>query len=136
MNISGPWATYNRDTHILAITTVLRRKMLATKYRVTDLHPDPKVASPAYRLTKDDGTFYDVAVEETHASCTCGSFVFRNEPKQRLCKHLAALINVGLIPEGVYVGPEHEAKQNDRGLDGGRADGDQVAGRQESVDHG
>ncbi len=57
-----------------------------------------------WRLTKADGTAYDVARTEHGCSCDCPDFAWRRdgvEPDG--CKHIRALIRVGLLhePEGL-----------------------------------
>lgn len=70
---------------------------LVTVYAVDDLCPDHAVANPAYRLTKGDGVFHDVMVDEWGPSCTCGAFTFKNYHSEP-CKHIEALRAWGLLP--------------------------------------
>jgi len=62
-------------------------------YAVEDARPDPSVASPAFRLTKPDGTQYTVHRDRHGIGCTCQDATYR----QRMCKHGKALVAVGLI---------------------------------------
>jgi len=64
-----------------------------TPYTVTELETDDRVAKPAFRLHKTNGTFYDVHGDKYGVHCTCADSVYRS----RLCKHGAALIAVKLI---------------------------------------
>lgn len=76
-------------------------------YWLRSLTPDPRVADPAWRLTKEDaaGTFYDVHVDEHGAKCTCPDFVVRRENKDsKGCKHVAALRQMGLLWRRVFRG--------------------------------
>ena len=50
-------------------------------YRVTNLQPDLEAANPAWRLTKSDGTFYDVHVDQHGAACACEDYLFCREHK-------------------------------------------------------
>lgn len=70
-----------------------------TDYTVALLEPHPAVASLAWRLMKDGGTFHDVRLSDDGASCSCEDFLFCREGKDRAgCKHVAALRAVGLLP--------------------------------------
>ena len=69
------------------------------RYLLTDLCPDKRVADPAWRLTKADGTFHDVHVDRHGPACTCGDFVNRREHRDpKGCKHVAALRVLRFIP--------------------------------------
>lgn len=66
-----------------------------TGYTLTRLHPDPAVASKAYRLQKQggDGASYDVHVDRHGPHCECMGFLRWNRP----CKHIRILQDEGLI---------------------------------------
>lgn len=69
-----------------------------THYAVEDLQPDQRVAKKAFRLTKDDGIFWDAHMDEWGFGCTCADASF--DPKREVCKHAVALQIVGLFPGG------------------------------------
>ena len=75
-------------------------KINGTPYRIADLRPDPRVAEPAYSLTKEDGTVYHVAVDEWGPRCDCADTTYR----KRHCKHIRALQVIGFLAEGVAHG--------------------------------
>lgn len=66
-----------------------------TYYKIDDLHPDPRVADPAWRLTKEDGESYDVGCDEYGPFCSCADSQYR----RRACKHIQAAQAVGLLPK-------------------------------------
>lgn len=66
-------------------------------YVLTNLEPDPCVASPAWRLVKESGVSYDVHLDEHGAHCSCPDFVFAREHAAKKCKHCEALMAVGLL---------------------------------------
>ncbi len=71
----------------------------ATVYFVRPLQPHPEVSARAVRLTKTDGTIYDVAITTHGAECSCPDFTFHRQGKDpKGCKHIAALRAVGLLP--------------------------------------
>jgi hypothetical protein len=67
-------------------------------YQVTLLDPGPDHAR-AWRLAKSDGEVYDVcrARDGRTTSCTCAHYTYRLEGTSAVCKHGAALIQLGLI---------------------------------------
>ena len=72
-----------------------------TAYNVRPIAVDPSLASQAYRLRKADGTTYTVAMTEYGGSCTCGDYVFHRDGLDPTgCKHIKAMIAVGLIGKG------------------------------------
>lgn len=69
-------------------------------YQVSNLNPHPAVAFAAWRLTKPDGTSYEVAVTGYGPTCSCPDYVWCREHKDpKGCKHVAALRALGLIRE-------------------------------------
>ena len=70
-----------------------------TTYGVKPTHPDPAAASRAFRLRQPDGTVYDV-VETVHGhTCDCPDWEFNREGRDPAgCKHIKALVTVGLLP--------------------------------------
>ena len=65
-------------------------------YRVEVLHPDPRVASAAWRFCKLGGRvwagdLYDVAVMDGCLTCDCKEWL-----EHRKCPHCAAVIEHGL----------------------------------------
>ena len=45
---------------------------------------------PAWRLTKTDGTQYDVHDDGSGAQCTCWDFITRRDGTANGCKHICA----------------------------------------------
>lgn len=85
---------------ILTITTMAKRgnKMVpnVVKYAVLVEHgSDPRVAKPVYRLTKEDGTVYHVAVTEHGPACSCAHATFRGANSKVPCKHIASCVAMG-----------------------------------------
>lgn len=69
-----------------------------TPYHVRPLQPHPEVASRALRLTKADGTAYDVAATVHGLECSCPDFTFHRQGRDaKGCKHIAALRVCGLL---------------------------------------
>ena len=66
-------------------------------YHLRFLQPHPEVANPAWRLTKTDGEFYDVAMTETGPTCTCPDWNFCRQNTPKACKHCEALRAVALL---------------------------------------
>jgi SWIM zinc finger len=123
-------ARYDAATGKLTITTqAVRGKKtvpLVVVYQVEDLHPDTRVADPAYRLCKivqcsecgNCGTTpdcvscafcngkggsvsesYDVHLGEHGPECSCPHAVYRGHDSRIPCKHVLALMAVGLMPK-------------------------------------
>lgn len=86
-----------RLTHAGKLLWIIRGKKIDL-YVIEDARPDPAVAFPVLRLTKDDGTHYDVSVNEFGASCTCADCNYRNHA----CKHILAMRKLKLIPDHGY----------------------------------
>ena len=69
-----------------------------TTYAVGPLVCEPPIADRAFRLSKADGTLYDVAQTPFGLECDCPDFIFRRaglDPDG--CKHVRALVACGLI---------------------------------------
>ena len=84
------------------ILTITRQgtvgKDLQTFYALRYVDSVPEIGKPAWRLTKPDGEFFDVILNEHGAQCTCPDFVWRREHRDpKGCKHIAALRSVGLL---------------------------------------
>lgn len=77
----------------LRIETPTSKGMVAYEYTVTRLPADNTFADAALRLTKADGTTYDIHADGGWLECECEDFVAR----QRVCKHLRAIVETGLI---------------------------------------
>jgi hypothetical protein len=79
------------------------RLMLAisgTTYTLRRIPCDPRAALRAYRLRKADGTTYYVARTEFGMTCDCPDFEFhRDGIDSEGCKHIKALVAVGLMAE-------------------------------------
>ena len=70
-----------------------------TSYAVEPLPEAPVVGGRAFRLTKQDGTTYDVAQTAYGPECDCPDYVFRRDGLDpEGCKHVKALVGSGLIP--------------------------------------
>lgn len=69
-----------------------------TLYHLLFLDPQKEVADPAWRLTKTDGTSYDVALTTQGAHCSCPDYIYCREHRDpKGCKHVAAMRSVGLL---------------------------------------
>lgn len=76
-----------------------RMKPLVTTYTVADCRPDPRVASPAFSLTKDDSEVYHVSANEWGVRCDCIDGELREKRGTGdLCKHARSLQACGLMP--------------------------------------
>lgn len=84
----------------LTITVKTKRKSVTTIYLVQYLHP-ADWADPAWRLTKADGTTYDVHLSQDGPYCTCPDFIYCREEKRKKCKHVEAARSVGLLRKDV-----------------------------------
>ena len=96
---------YDPDTNILTIRRVLARYKgkpyeVVNTYGVTTLDPDPSIGSPAIRLTKADGSIYDVIRTPHGYECSCPDGTYRRANSPSACKHTKALQAVGLLPLG------------------------------------
>jgi hypothetical protein len=69
-----------------------------TSYVLRRVPTDPSAALRAWRLKKNDGTHYNVAVTEHGPVCDCPDFVFHRDGLDPAgCKHVKALAAVGLM---------------------------------------
>jgi hypothetical protein len=72
-----------------------------TLYSVRPIPADPGVAIKAFRIKKSDGRVYDIAQTAYGPECDCPDFVFnRDGIDPDGCKHIKAMIAVGLIEKG------------------------------------
>jgi len=89
----------------LTITTQAKRGKKTVPnvvvYTVEDVRPDPRVAYPAYALKKDDGEVYHVAVDKFGPTCSCPHATFRGQESRVPCKHVLAMIAVGLVTKSL-----------------------------------
>lgn len=87
----------------LTITTQRKRGKglvpLVVTYAVADSKPDPRVANPAFILTKENGQAYHVSLSEFGVRCDCVDGEIRERRGTGLCKHAKALAACGLIPK-------------------------------------
>ena len=82
-----------------------------TLYVVSPLECDPSIAAKAFRLSKPDGTLYDVAQTHHGHRCDCPDFIFRRDGLDPSgCKHVKALIHQGLLDH-----PEETSEGSTRG---------------------
>ena len=89
--------TANYKNGVLTITTRRHGKPFVVAYAVEDVRPDPRVASPAFSLTKEDGEVYHVSVNEWGPACSCPDATFRGHSLEVPCKHCLAMAAVGLL---------------------------------------
>ena len=69
-----------------------------TVYQLSPLGCDPAVAVRAFRLSKADGTVYDVSQTRFGLECDCPDFIFRRDGLDPGgCKHVKALVASGLL---------------------------------------
>ena len=67
-------------------------------YRVHPSRSEPSAVLKAYRLSKADGTAYDVAQTAYGLTCDCPDFIFhRDGIDPEGCKHIKALVTYGLL---------------------------------------
>lgn len=70
-----------------------------TDYFLINLRPHPETAIAAWRLTKKDGTSYDISITKHGVvNCTCPDFTWSREPYGAFCKHIKAALALGLLP--------------------------------------
>lgn len=93
-----------------------------TMYNVQNLNPDPKVAFPAFSLTKPNGDSWHISVNEHGPSCTCPHATYRGSNARVPCKHIAAARAVGLLP-GEENGEEEDQVPDSDGDRGPAEDG-------------
>lgn len=97
-------ASLSADCSTLTIKTMVKRGKkevpLIVTYEVFDICPDKKVANPAYRLVKESGEFYDVAMMRYGPTCTCPHATYRGSNSRVPCKHIRACQAVQLLPKG------------------------------------
>ncbi len=67
------------------------------QYRVIRLNPHPAVAFEGIRLRKADGSSFDVHRDAYGISCECQDFQARRSRVGQKCKHILALVAVGLM---------------------------------------
>jgi hypothetical protein len=80
-------------------TAGLTLHLNGTDYRLRLIQAHPEIASLAYRLTKPDGTAYDVRQTGYGAECSCPDYAYSREGKDpRGCKHVCGLRAWGLLP--------------------------------------
>lgn len=84
---------------LLCVTVPGKRKPNTTVYTVSRLSPHPQVGHPAYRLTKEDGTTYDVIRTAHGWVCCCPDFTYCRGNHEKGCKHTAAV--AGLVQQGL-----------------------------------
>ena len=69
-----------------------------TTYAIEPLPEAPVEGGRAFRLTKGDGTTYDVAQTAYGPECDCPDYIFRRDGLDPDgCKHVKALVGSGLI---------------------------------------
>lgn len=69
-----------------------------TLYRLRPVRDDPGESARGIRLSKPDGTEYDVEQTPFGPTCDCPDFIFRREGLDPTgCKHIKALVAHGVI---------------------------------------
>jgi hypothetical protein len=69
-----------------------------TSYAIEPLPEAPVAGGRAFRLTKGDGTTYDVAQTAYGPECDCPDYIFRRDGLDpEGCKHVKAMVGSGLI---------------------------------------
>jgi len=69
-----------------------------TTYAIRPLACASVIADRAFRLTKGDGTAYDVSQTTYGPICDCPDYIFRRDGLDPSgCKHIKALVGSGLI---------------------------------------
>ena len=69
-----------------------------TSYAIERLAEPYLPGTRSFRLTKGDGTMYDVAQTSYGPQCDCPDYIFRRDGLDPSgCKHIRALIGSGLI---------------------------------------
>jgi hypothetical protein len=69
-----------------------------TSYEIERLAETFHPGSRAFRLTKEDGTIYDVAQTSYGPECDCPDYIFRRDGLDPTgCKHIKALVWSGLM---------------------------------------
>lgn len=68
------------------------------EYTPRALEPHPQVAQRAWTLRKADGTTYEVHWGKHGYHCDCPDFLWARENHGEYCKHVLALMVVGLLP--------------------------------------
>lgn len=67
-------------------------------YRVEPRPPGSYAVTRSYRLSKGDGTAYDVALTDFGLTCDCPDFIFhRDGLDPGGCKHIKAMVAYGLL---------------------------------------
>jgi hypothetical protein len=67
-------------------------------YRVEPSPAGAQAVARAYRLSKPDGTAYDVALTHYGLTCDCPDFIFhRDGIDPDGCKHIKAMVAYGLL---------------------------------------
>ena len=67
-------------------------------YRVEPSQGEEYAVTKAYRLSKRDGTAYDVALTDFGLTCDCPDFIFhRDGLDPEGCKHIKAMVAYGLL---------------------------------------
>ncbi|AGA26481.1 hypothetical protein [Singulisphaera acidiphila] len=81
-------------------------------YRVHPIPADAFAAIKAYRLRKGDGSNYDVALTVHGPECDCPDYTFNRDGIDPAgCKHIKALLAVGLLANVRLSGPHLPARR-------------------------
>ena len=91
-------AHYDPATGLLTVRRRFKaRPDLVTVYDCVILDSHPSIGSPAVRLTKADGSSFDLLKTRLGWVCECQDFVQRRQAQGLLCKHLKAVLNAGVL---------------------------------------
>lgn len=73
-------------------------EIAGTRYGLRAVACDLHIGDRAFRLLKENGTVYDVIQTPYGPECDCPDFIFRRDGLDpRGCKHVRALVSVGMI---------------------------------------
>ncbi len=68
-----------------------------TYYVLNRIEPELPKVSVCWRLMKKDGGIYDVHVDQHGHQCTCADYIYRKGNTPYTCKHIQALLDLGII---------------------------------------
>ena len=93
--VSAPRTTTIRPAHAVCRLTMA---INGVDYRVEPNPAEAYAVMKAYRLSKPDGTAYDIARTHHGLTCDCPDFIFRLDGLDPDgCKHIKAMVAYGLL---------------------------------------
>lgn len=82
----------------LTVNVETQKKAVLTHYQLQLIPSHPEMGYPAWRLTKSDGSHYEVLLTQDGPICNCADYIYRREySAEPMCKHLKSLRAVGLL---------------------------------------